>query len=123
MKNNRYHNTNRASVCYADMLVRAIDITISCGGHVTEQRLLFDDLTVREMKRDGFCGPVFLKDASDREHECELTAFPKDEHAGKAINGLVFTIDIPSGCRIHDASVVKYTTKKSLPATCGHVNG
>ena len=116
MKTRKHNHQDRSAVCYADMLVRAIDITISCGDAVTEQRLLFDDLTVREMKRDGFCGPVYLKDASDREYECELTAFPKDEHAGKAVNGLVFTIDVPDGCRIKGASVIKYSAKKTVPA-------
>ena len=118
MRNNHHHNSNanRPAVPYSNLLVERIDLSIRYGETVSVHSLYFDDLTVAEMKRDGFCGPVYLKDADDVIHECELTAVGEDELDGKPLNGLVFKIDCPRESGISGADVIRFSAKKKLPS-------
>ena len=113
-----YARKNRNEVPYRDLLVPEINLTIRTGDTISIHGLLFDDLTVGEMKRDGFCGPVYLKDSDDVIHECELTASNPEYADGSPLNGLVFTVDCPreSGLK---AEVVKWSFRKAIPRRAG----
>ena len=104
----------RREVPYADLLVSRIDLTIRSGMTVSVHSLEFDDLTVREMKRDGFCGPVYLKDSDGVIHECELSANNPADVDGTPVGGLVFRVDCPRESGL-DAEVTKYFAKKVCP--------
>ena len=108
----------RKEVPFRDLLVPEITLTIRSGDTLSVHGLLFDDLTVGEMKRDGFCGPVFLKDSDDVIHECELTATNPEYADGTPVHGLVFQVDCPreSGLK---AEVVKWSFRKAYPRNGG----
>lgn len=99
---------------YSHLLVKQIDLVVESCGKTTCHSLEFDDLTVAEMKRDGFCGPVFLEDSDGVEHECEVDAYNPEDVSGPVVGGLVFKVTCPreSGLK---ATVVKYNARKVFP--------
>lgn len=107
---NRMANT----VPYRDMRVAKIDIMIRTGEKQTKHELWFDDLSAGEMKRDGFCGPVYLTDGDGGVHECELTAGHPEDMSGDIVRGLAFTVECPRESGI-EAHVVHYSPKVVMP--------
>ena len=117
MHKHNHKDCGRTPVPYRDMLVRQVDLVVKNGDTLSANSLLFDDLTVGEMKRDGFCGPVYLKDADGVIHECELTAGnPEDgDLEGDLVKGLVFRLVCPRESGITGASVVRYSFSTCPP--------
>ncbi len=78
-------------------IVWKVEFTVLIGNTFSIHSLYFDDLTLRELYEDGFCGPVDLMDADGRIHRCELTAGNPVDMDGDLVRNIAFRIDVPAG--------------------------
>ena len=63
-------------------------------GKVSRHGLLFDDLTVEEMYKDGFCGPIEFQTKKGTE-TAELLAGPAGEFDGQRLGQFVYRLSDP----------------------------